>query len=115
FHEVFHSLTLAAFVVHYVGISLPGPNCGCSTCATAGATGAAGSDAPLALRPLGVPAEPAPVREPVSPTRASRGLAHLAPGPHTARSERTPVTPAGSRRPPGADRLPRGTTQPARP
>lgn len=22
FHEVFHSLTLAAFVVHYVGISL---------------------------------------------------------------------------------------------
>lgn len=68
------------------------------------------------------PAEPAvPVREPVSLTRSSRGLVHLAPGPHTARSERTPVTPAGSRRPPHADRLPhterlpRGTSQPARP
>ncbi|MFF9023195.1 phosphatase PAP2 family protein [Streptomyces eurythermus] len=71
---------------------------------------------PVALRPLGTPAEqPAPAREPVSPTRASRGLAHLAPGPHTTRSERTPVTPAGSRRPPGADRLARGTSQPARP
>jgi hypothetical protein len=39
----------------------------------------------------------------------------LAPGPHTARSERTPVTPAGSRRPPHADRVPRGTTSAARP
>ncbi|GHH13749.1 phosphatase PAP2 family protein [Streptomyces rubradiris] len=71
---------------------------------------------PVALRPLGTPAEqPAPAREPVSPTRASRGLAHLAPGPHTIRSERTPVSPAGSRRPPHADRVPRGTNQPARP
>lgn len=70
---------------------------------------------PVALRPRGVPAEPAHVREPVSATRSSRGAAHLAPGPHTARSERTPVTPVGSRRPPHADRLPRGTSQPARP
>ncbi|BCM65900.1 MULTISPECIES: phosphatase PAP2 family protein [Streptomyces] len=79
---------------------------------------------PVVLTARGAAAEPeppAPAREPVSPTRASRGLAHLAPGPHTARSERTPVTPAGSRRPPHADRLPhtdrlpRGTSQPARP
>ncbi|MFI6650578.1 phosphatase PAP2 family protein [Streptomyces sp. NPDC050529] len=34
---------------------------------------------------------------------------------HPARSERTPVTPAGSRRPPHADRTPRGGTTPARP
>ncbi|MFJ7150086.1 phosphatase PAP2 family protein [Streptomyces sp. NPDC100445] len=70
---------------------------------------------PAALRPRGTAAEAAPVREPVAATRASRGPAHLAPGPHTARSERTPVTPVGSRRPPHADRLPRGTSQPARP
>ncbi|MGW3088854.1 phosphatase PAP2 family protein [Streptomyces sp. NPDC001108] len=35
--------------------------------------------------------------------------------PHLARSERPPVTPAGSRRPPHADRTPRGGTAPARP
>lgn len=35
--------------------------------------------------------------------------------PHTARSERTPITPAGSRRPPHADRAPRGNTAPAHP
>lgn len=34
---------------------------------------------------------------------------------HAVRSERTPVTPAGSRRPPHADRSPRGGTAPARP
>ncbi|MER5881561.1 MULTISPECIES: phosphatase PAP2 family protein [unclassified Streptomyces] len=50
---------------------------------------------------------PAPARAPV----------YLAPGPHTARSERTPVTPAGSRRPPHADRVARTatTTTSARP
>ncbi|MFI9244557.1 phosphatase PAP2 family protein [Streptomyces sp. NPDC053086] len=70
---------------------------------------------PVVLTPRITPAEqPAPAREPVSSTRASRGVAHLAPGTHTARSER-PVTPAGSRRPPHADRVPRGTSQPARP
>ncbi|MCS0602068.1 phosphatase PAP2 family protein [Streptomyces sp. LP11] len=69
---------------------------------------------PVVLRPHAA-AEKTPVREPVSSTRASRGSVHLAPGPHTTRSERTPVTPAGSRRPPHADRLPRGTAQSARP
>ncbi|MFF5335716.1 phosphatase PAP2 family protein [Streptomyces sp. NPDC013181] len=34
---------------------------------------------------------------------------------HAVRSERSPVTPAGSRRPPHADRAPRGGTAPARP
>ncbi|WP_186319166.1 phosphatase PAP2 family protein [Streptomyces sp. SAJ15] len=53
-----------------------------------------------------------PAREPVSvggrgPARASEGRPHHAPRPHTARSERTPVTPTGSRRPPHSDRVPR--------
>jgi hypothetical protein len=77
--------------------------------------------APVLLKtPRGAEAEQsAPAREPVSSTRASRGLAHLAPGPHTARSERSPVTPAGSRRPPGRRpgtprRLPAGGPSPDR-
>lgn len=44
---------------------------------------------------------------------AARPPAHLAPGPHPARAERTPVTPAGSRRPPHperSERAPHGTT-----
>jgi len=48
----------------------------------------------------------------------SRPRAHSAPPPHpghAVRSERTPVTPAGSRRPPHADRTPRGGAAPARP
>ncbi|THA74208.1 phosphatase PAP2 family protein [Streptomyces sp. A0642] len=48
----------------------------------------------------------------------SRPRAHSGPPAHpghTARSERTPVTPAGSRRPPHADRTPRGGAAPARP
>ncbi len=73
--------------------------------------------------PVGAPAmvpqrltveEPAPAREPVGAARTARPPAYLAPGPHTARSERTPVTPAGSRRPPHSDRVPRGATS-ARP
>ncbi|MFC3577359.1 phosphatase PAP2 family protein [Streptomyces yaanensis] len=56
----------------------------------------------------------APVREPVGATRAPRPPVYLAPGPHAARSERTPVTPVGSRRPPHSDRVPRGTAS-ARP
>ncbi|WP_030779045.1 phosphatase PAP2 family protein [Streptomyces sp. NRRL S-920] len=76
-----------------------------------------------AAAPVGVPAivpprpaaeETVPARETVGAVRAGRPPAYLAPGPHTARSERTPVTPAGSRRPPHADRVPRGTTS-ARP
>ncbi len=71
---------------------------------------------PVVLKPRTAPAEQsAPAREPVASVRGPRTPIHLAPGPHTARSERTPVTPAGSRRPPHADRLPRGTSQPARP
>ncbi|MET7600400.1 phosphatase PAP2 family protein [Streptomyces sp. NPDC004082] len=50
-----------------------------------------------------------------APTRPPRAPAHLAPGPHTARSERTPVTPVGSRRPPHSDRAPRTTGTSARP
>ncbi|MFI0264339.1 phosphatase PAP2 family protein [Streptomyces sp. NPDC017056] len=39
--------------------------------------------------------------------RAPEARPHHPPRPHTARSERTPVTPTGSRRPPHADRAPR--------
>ncbi|MFJ8947488.1 phosphatase PAP2 family protein [Streptomyces sp. NPDC102395] len=49
-------------------------------------------------------------------TRSPRSTLHLAPGSHGIRSERAPFSPAGSRRPPHADRLPRGaTTSAARP
>ncbi len=64
---------------------------------------------PLADRPDTAP-EPLPTGRP-----ASRSPAYLAPGPHTARAERSPVTPAGSRRPPHAERHPRGTTSATRP
>ncbi|WRZ93796.1 phosphatase PAP2 family protein [Streptomyces sp. NBC_01007] len=50
-----------------------------------------------------------PARETVA-SRPPRAPVHLAPGPHTARSERTPVTPAGSRRPPHPDRPARAAT-----
>ncbi|MFE6285060.1 phosphatase PAP2 family protein [Streptomyces sp. NPDC057877] len=67
----------------------------------------------------GDPADPAasPVRETVLPStvRTTRPPVYLAPGPHTARSERTPVTPAGSRRPPHSDRAARNTPSAARP
>lgn len=66
----------------------------------------------------GAPAqeEASAAREPTQPARPPRTPVHLAPGPHTTRSERTPVTPVGSRRPPHADRLPRGAaTSAARP
>ncbi|GGX50410.1 phosphatase PAP2 family protein [Streptomyces fructofermentans] len=69
-----------------------------------------------AARPLGGGAgdrEPS-VREPVAASRPPRPQGFLAPGPHTARSERTPVTPVGSRRPPQTDRVTRGTAS-ARP
>ncbi|MGW5822069.1 hypothetical protein ACWFR0_37220, partial [Streptomyces noursei] len=39
---------------------------------------------------------------------APEGWPHHPPRPHTSRTERTPVTPTGSRRPPHADRVPRG-------
>ncbi|MGW1161075.1 phosphatase PAP2 family protein [Streptomyces sp. NPDC002513] len=69
---------------------------------------------PQVATPRTAAGEQAPAREPVAATRAVRPQVHLAPGPHTTRAERTPVTPAGSRRPPHSDRLPRGTA-PARP
>ncbi|UNO42874.1 phosphatase PAP2 family protein [Streptomyces sp. MST-110588] len=61
------------------------------------------------------PEEEALVREtvPTAPaagrgaTRAPDGWPHHPPRPHTSRSERSPVTPTGSRRPPHADRAPR--------
>ncbi|MEU9898533.1 phosphatase PAP2 family protein [Streptomyces phaeochromogenes] len=70
-----------------------------------------------ALSPLDSPAgdEEPVVREPVAASRPPRPQGgYLAPGPHLARSERTPVTPIGSRRPPQSDRVTRGTTS-ARP
>ncbi|MET9257290.1 phosphatase PAP2 family protein [Streptomyces sp. NPDC003717] len=51
--------------------------------------------------------EGAPACEPAASAR-NRTPVHLAPGPHTPRSERTPVTPAGSRRPPHTERHARG-------
>ncbi|MFJ5778277.1 phosphatase PAP2 family protein [Streptomyces sp. NPDC093094] len=59
-----------------------------------------------------------PVREtiPSAAVRAPHGPVHPAvPGRHTARPERTPVTPAGSRRPPHPDRVSRAAGSPARP
>ncbi|MFI8438784.1 phosphatase PAP2 family protein [Streptomyces sp. NPDC079020] len=49
------------------------------------------------------------------PGVGARARAHASHPAHPARSERTPVTPAGTRRPPHADRTPRGNTSPARP
>ncbi|MFC5238671.1 phosphatase PAP2 family protein [Streptomyces atrovirens] len=54
--------------------------------------------------------EPVPTGRP-----APRSPAYLAPGPHTTRAERSPVTPGGSRRPQHAERHPRGTTSATRP
>ncbi|MEU9403219.1 phosphatase PAP2 family protein [Streptomyces sp. SID4985] len=72
--------------------------------------------APVPLRPQTAQSEAHPAGfEPVASVRGGRAPIHLTPGPHTARSERTPVTPVGSRRPAHADRLPRGASQPARP
>ncbi|MFF3394954.1 phosphatase PAP2 family protein [Streptomyces sp. NPDC002669] len=63
-----------------------------------------------------------PVLEPAVATAGgpgTRSRSHPAhpshPSPHLVRSERSPVTPTGSRRPPHADRAPRGGASPARP
>ncbi|MFH9074462.1 phosphatase PAP2 family protein [Streptomyces alboflavus] len=56
----------------------------------------------------GAPGDEQPAREPVATARP-RTPAYLAPGPHTARCERTPVTPQGPRRPPHPERV-RGTS-----
>ncbi|MFI9821869.1 phosphatase PAP2 family protein [Streptomyces sp. NPDC052013] len=69
---------------------------------------------PVVLGPLG-DHDSAPGPEPVGAGRSGgRPPAYLAPGPHTTRAERTPVTPAGSRRP-HPERHPRGTTPAGRP
>ncbi|OKI99048.1 hypothetical protein AMK18_24265 [Streptomyces sp. CB01249] len=86
---------------------------------------------PAADAPAPVPAAQPPVQPPAeepaaqSPARGQAGRPpavngrprpHPAPATaHAVRSERSPVTPAGSRRPPHADRAPRGGTAPARP
>ncbi|EGX54997.1 phosphatase [Streptomyces zinciresistens K42] len=84
---------------------------------SAAAPAAVPVEAPVPLTPRPVrPEGDAPAREPASsPARAARPPAYLAPGPHTTRAERTPVTPAGSRRPPHTDRGTRGTSSTARP
>ncbi|MGW2823440.1 phosphatase PAP2 family protein [Streptomyces sp. NPDC001443] len=68
-------------------------------------------NAPVLLKPrTAAQGEAAAAREGTVQVRPQRAPVHLAPGPHTARSERTPAAPAGSRRPPPhPDRLPRGT------
>ncbi|MFV0136857.1 phosphatase PAP2 family protein [Streptomyces sp. HMX87] len=68
---------------------------------------------PVVLTPP--PSDPAktPACEPVS-AACPRTPAYLAPGPHTTRAERTPVTPAGSRRPQHSDRHPRNSAPTAR-
>lgn len=72
--------------------------------------------APGRLTPVPTAGE-ARIRDTVgTAARTSRSPAyHLAPGPHTARFERSPVTPVGSRRPTHPDRAPRGTAAPVRP
>ncbi len=72
--------------------------------------------APVVLVPPAADRADAPACETVSAAR-SRTPAYLAPGPHTTRAERTPVTPAGSRRPhhpPHTERHPRGPASTAR-
>ncbi|MDH6627405.1 membrane-associated phospholipid phosphatase [Streptomyces sp. LBL] len=73
--------------------------------------------APAPISPVKAPVRLKPLTAPQNETaaRASRAPVHLAPGPHTTRSERTPVTPVGSRRPPHPDRVVRGTNSTARP
>ncbi|MEV5439109.1 phosphatase PAP2 family protein [Streptomyces sp. NPDC052682] len=71
--------------------------------------------APVLLTPSPADQEEAAARAPVSAGRSARAPVYLAPGPHTARSDRSPVTPAGSRRPPHPERHQRGPASPARP
>ncbi|MEV6123414.1 phosphatase PAP2 family protein [Streptomyces sp. NPDC052077] len=67
---------------------------------------------PAGADPGARPAAPEP--EPVGAQRVAWAPVYLAPGPHTSRPDRTPVTPAGSRRPPHADRHPRSAAPAAR-
>ncbi|WP_055553197.1 phosphatase PAP2 family protein [Streptomyces sp. NBRC 110028] len=72
---------------------------------------------PALATPRAARDDEAPVREPVSVVgrpgstgRVPEARPHHAGRQHTVRSERTPVTPVGSRRPPHADRVPRSST-----
>ncbi|MFR9799453.1 phosphatase PAP2 family protein [Streptomyces sp. MS06] len=85
---------------------------------------AAGSPAPAPAPAAAVPFTPrlsssardeaTAAREAAAAARPVRASAHLAPGSHAARSERAPITSAGSRRPHHPDR-PRGSSPAARP
>ncbi|MPY64116.1 phosphatase PAP2 family protein [Streptomyces spongiae] len=78
-------------------------------------TATAPAAAPIGASALRTPThESAGGQDPSIAARSARPPLHRASGPHTTRSERIPVTPAGSRRPPHSDRMPRGTTS-ARP
>ncbi|MCI3275551.1 phosphatase PAP2 family protein [Streptomyces cylindrosporus] len=79
--------------------------------ATAPASPAVGT--PVLLKPRPSAQDESAPHEPAA--RTPRAPVYLAPGPHLTRSERTPVTPVGSRRPPHSDRVPRGTPASARP
>ncbi|MFJ8635255.1 phosphatase PAP2 family protein [Streptomyces sp. NPDC093568] len=81
-------------------------------------------EAPVLLKPLTTATDDeaaareasTAARETSSTPRSARQTAyHLAPGPHTVRAERMPVTPAGSRRPAHPDRPTRGGAPTARP
>lgn len=79
-----------------------------------GAPAPAASAAPAGIRlwaPRPAADDRLPAREPVGAGsragRAADARPHLPSRPHTTRSERTPVTPTGSRRPPHSDRTPR--------
>ena len=74
--------------------------------ALGGGKGAEGAQEAASM--VAVPDSPATAGHP----GGARARAHQA---HPVRSERTPVTPAGSRRPPHADRAPRSGGSPARP
>lgn len=72
--------------------------------------------APVLLGPRPTPADDeVAARESARTARSPRAPVYLAPGPHSARGERIPVTPAGSRRPPHPDRITRGAAPSARP
>ncbi|MFC7219383.1 phosphatase PAP2 family protein [Streptomyces polyrhachis] len=60
---------------------------------------------------LGTAARPAAPVPPAHGREGAEGWPHHPARPHTTRHERTPVTPAGSRRPPVGDRAPRAQTR----
>ncbi|MFI9173257.1 phosphatase PAP2 family protein [Streptomyces lincolnensis] len=77
-----------------------------------------GAPARSPLSPVETPVRLKPRTAPQNETAARSPRAapvYLAPGPHTPRSERTPVTPAGSRRPPHPDRVVRNAASTPRP